>query len=800
MRTLLQDLRYGYRVLRKSAGSTTLALLTLALGIGANTAIFTVVYAVLLQPLPFQQPHRLITIRGGDSALNIADFAKQSRTLIGMGGFAEWPLEYTGSGEPRSFPSALATGALFETLGTRPLLGRTLTASDDQVGGARVVVASYGFWKSSLNGDPNAIGRKLTLSGEPYTLVGVMPAGFTMPRGTGQLWVPAAVAYAEAAPARGAHIFYAIGRMRDGESPATVQAEFDTLGKRLSESYPADERDRRWVVMPLHERVVGKIRKPLLVLLSAVGCVLLIACLNLAGLVLAKAVARRPEIAIRSALGATRFRLVRQLLSESLVLSVAGGGAGILIAYLGLDLLLGMKPEGVPRLENVSVNWIALAFTLGISVVAGLLFGLAPALRLSRSSSAGELHTVGRVASQGFRSVPLRRVLVVAEIAMALMLATGAGLLIRSFSKLRDVDPGFKPDHLLTLSLQLPVTRYGEIKKQESFWSELERRLQATPGVASAAIISELPLGGSTIDHNMIVESEPPVAVGKEPEILTHEISPGYFGTMGIPLLQGRDFSERDAAGNEHVAVVSESFVREHFKGQNPIGERVRFARDESNTWYTVVGVAGDTKHSALDVENGPAIYTALTQKGEPWRRWGVVVVKSKSADTSGLVALVRQQVWAIDPQLPVTEAVTMDEVMAASIAQRRFSMTLLGLFAGCALLLAIVGVYGVLSYLVTQRTGEIGIRMALGAQPSDVSRQIVGEGGKLVGAGIAIGLAGSVLSMQVLRTLLFEVKPTDPLTLAITAAVLAAAAMLASYLPARRASRIDPMSALRCE
>ena len=427
MRTLLQDLRYGYRVLRKSAGSSTLALVTLALGIGANTAIFSVVYAVLLQPLPYQQPDKLVTIRGGDSALNIGDFAKQSRTLTGMGGFAEWPLEFIGQGEPRSIPSALATGALFETLGTKPMLGRTLLASDDQVGGARVVVAGYSFWKSNLNGDPTAIGSKLTLSGEPYTLVGVMPAGFAMPRGTGVLWVPAAVAYAEVAPARGAHIFYGIGRMRDGETSATVQAEFDTLGKRLSESYPAEERDRRWVVMPLHERVVGKIRKPLLVLLSAVGCVLLIACLNLAGLVLAKAVARRPEIAIRTALGATRFRLVRQLLSESLVLSVAGGAAGILVAYLGLDLLLGMKPEGVPRLENVSVNWIALAFTLGISVVAGLLFGLAPALKLSRNGSAGELHTLGRVASRGFRSDPVRRVVVVVEIAMALVLVSWRG-------------------------------------------------------------------------------------------------------------------------------------------------------------------------------------------------------------------------------------------------------------------------------------------------------------------------------------------------------------------------------------
>jgi putative ABC transport system permease protein len=795
----LRDLRYGYRVLRKSAGSTTLALLTLALGIGVNTAIFSVVYAVLLQPLPFAEPGRLVTVRGGDSALNIRDFAKQSQTMSGMGGFAEWPLEMTGQGEPKSIPSTLITGNLFETLGTKPLLGRALTAGDDQLGGARLVVASYGFWKTVLNGDASAIGRKLMLSGEPYTLVGVMPEGFAMPRGTGQLWVPAGVAYAEVLPARGAHIFYAIGRMRDGATLPQVQAEIDTLGKRVSESYPADERDRKWTVMPLHERVVGKIRKPLLVLLAAVGAVLLIACLNLAGLVLAKAVSRRQEIAIRSALGATRVRLVRQLLSESLVLSVAGGAAGILIAYLGLGLLLGLKPEGVPRLEYVGINSAALAFTLGISVLAGLLFGSAPAFQLSRSGSAGDLHS-GRVASKGFRGFPMRRLLVVAEIAMALVLVTGAGLLIRSFAKLRDVDPGFKPDKLVTLSMQLPVTRYQEIGKQEAFFTELQKRLQTIPGVESAAVVSEVPLGGSTIYHNMIIESEPPVAEGKEPEILTHEVTLRYFATMGVPMLQGRDFSELDTHGGERVAIVSESFVREHFKDRNPIGQRVRYARDETKMWYTVVGVAGDTKHSSLELEKGPAIYTSMAQKGEPWRRWGVVVVRSKSADVSGLVPAIKRQVWSIDPQLPLTEALTMDEVMASSVAQQRFSMTLLGLFAGCALLLAIVGVYGVLSYLVSQRTGEIGIRMALGARPNDVLRQIVSEGGRLVAAGIVVGLVGSILSMRVLGTLLFGVKPTDPLTLGITATLLAATATLASYLPARRASRIDPMSALRRE
>ena len=602
MRALLQDLRYAVRVLRKSAGSTTVALLTLALAIGANTAIFSVVYGVLLQPLPYREPDRLITLRGGESALNLADFKAQNHTLLEMGGFGEWPLDLTGEGEPRSIPSALISGNLFETLGVKPMLGRTLTAADDQMGGARLVVASYGFWKSVLNGNPQAVGNKLILSGVPYTLVGVMPPGFEMPRGTTQLWVPLKVAYPEAAPARNAQFLYGIGRMRDRQQLAAVQADIDAIGKRLSENYSADNLDRKWHVVPLHERVVGKVQRPLLILLGSGGCILLIACGNLAGLVLARAAGRRQEIAVRGALGATRFRIVRQLLSESLLLSLAGGAAGVMVAYLGLDLLLAMKPEDVPRLENVSINSTALLFTLGISLLAAILFGLVPAFQLSDTRS-DNLNLSGRVAETGFRRSLLRRVLVVAEIAMALMLLIGAGLLIRSFWKLNDVDPGFRPDHLVTLSLQLPVARYDEIAKQESFFAELDRRMQIVPGVESAAIISELPLGGSTIYHNVVVASQPPMAAGTEPEALAHEISPGYFATMGVSLLQGRDFDLHDDHNNARVAIVSQGFVREQLHGKNPIGERLRFPRAEDSSWFTIVGVAADTKHSALDAD-----------------------------------------------------------------------------------------------------------------------------------------------------------------------------------------------------
>jgi putative ABC transport system permease protein len=799
MRSLLQDMRYAVRVLRKNAGSTTVALLTLALAIGANTAIFSVVYAVLLQPLPYHEPDRLVTLRGGESALNLADFAADSHTLSEMGGFGEWPLDLTGAGEPRSIPSALITGALFETLGTKPMLGQTLTADDDRMGGARLVVASYGFWKSTLNSNPQAVGSKLALSGVPYTLVGVMPPGFELPRGTTQLWVPLKVAYPEAAPARNAQFLYGIGRIRDHEQLAAVQAEVDAIGKRLSEDYPSDNLDRKWYVVPLHERVVGKVRRPLLILLASVGCILLIACGNLAALVLANAVGRRQEIAIRGALGATRFRIVRQLLSESLLLSLAGGVAGVLVAYLGLDLLLAMKPEGVPRLENVGINSTALLFTLGISLLAGILFGLAPAFQLSGSSSDG-LNLAGRVLQQGFRRSLLRRTLVVAEIAMALILLTGAGLLIRSFWKLNNVDPGFRPDHLVTLSMQLPVARYGEMATQESFFAELDRRILTVPGVESAAIISEVPLGGSSLYHNVVVASQGAVAAGREPEALAHEISPGYFATMGISLLQGRDFNLHDDPNNARVAIISQGFARERLKDKNPIGERIRYARAEDQSWYTIVGIAADIKHSALDADDSSAIYTPLTQKMQPWKRWGVVVVKPRSADPVSLISALKQQVWSLDSQLPLTEAKTMDEIMASSIAQRRFSMTLLALFAGCALSLAIIGIYGVLSHLVTQRTREIGIRMALGAQRSDLLLGIVGEGGKLVVIGIVGGMMGSFVVMRILSALLFEIKPNDPLTFVLAAGLFAIIAMLATYLPARRASQIDPITALHYE
>jgi putative ABC transport system permease protein len=800
MDSFLQDIRFGYRMLRRTPGFTTIATLTLALGIGANTAIFSVVDAVLLRPLPYRDPERLVSLPSGQSLPDVNDFAAQSRTIIRFGAFGEWPLDLLGHGEPKSIPSALVSGSLFETLGVKPLLGRTLTAADDQLGGAHIVVTSYGFWKTYLNADSNVIGSALTLSGVPYTVIGIMPAGFGLPRGTTQLWIPLKVGYPEGANARVAQFLYAVGRLRDDVGINAAQAELDVIGKRLGELYPEADRDRHWLVVPLHERVVGKIRTALLVLLASVGCVLLIACANFASLLLAKAAARRREISVRTALGAQRLRIVRQLLTESLLLSLAGGLVGAGVAFFGVDLLIGMKPEGVPRLDTVSIDGAMLAFTIGISVLTGLLFGLIPAFQASRLSAESALHTSARASEESFTRPGLRRVLVVAELAVSLVLLTGSGLLIRSFWKLQSVDPGFRPDHLLTLSFQLPIARYEEIPKQEDFFAKLDERVKNLPGVESAAIISELPLAGSTIYHTLVVEGQSPVTVGNEPEALAHEISPDYFRTMDIPFVRGHDFTRQDKENSAHVAVVTESFARQLLKGRDPIGARVRWARLEKQDWLTIVGVVGDTKHSALDADDASGIYTPLTQKVQPWKRWGVVVVKGKTSDTLSLTPALKQQIWSLDPQLPLTEVKTMDEVMSLSVAQKRFNATLLGIFAGSALVLAIVGIYGVISYLVTQRTHEIGIRIALGARPADVLKMVVGHGLRLVAFGLVGGIAGALAATRALSALLFEVKAADPLTFMLTPVLLFSIAVLASYIPARRAARVDPTVALRYE
>lgn len=796
MNALWQDLRFGARLLLKRPGFTLLAVITLALGIGANSAIFSVVNAVLLRPLPYQEPKQLLTFRSNESALDLADIKAWSQSFAAIGGNTIQPLDYTGSGEPLQWRAALVTGEFFKTLGVPPLLGRALTEDDDKQGGPFVVVLSYSLWQEQFGGAAGVVGRTVTLSGHSYTVVGVMPAGFKSPRDSSEVWAPLRVVNPLAAAYRGVHFLRIYARLRPGVTMAQAQREMTAIDKRLAESFPAENKRRQTILFSLHERVVGDMRPALLVLFGAVGLVLLIACANFANLLLARAAAREGELVLRVALGAGRGRLVRQLLTESVLLAVLGGAVGALLAVWGVDLLAALKPANLPRLEAVSVDARVLWFTLGVALFTGLIFGLAPAWQATRVNVGDVLKEGGRGGSGGSRH-RLRSALVVAEMALAMVLLIGAGLLIKSFWQLRSVTPGFNPNQLLTMRIDLPEARYKEIPQQTQYRRQLLDEVNGLPG-AQAALVSELPMSGELLHHDFTVEGQQ-LAAGEEPDVHTRSIEGDYFRVMQIPLLAGRDFTALDKDGAPLVGVVNESLVRRFFKGETPLGKRVRWARDEQLNWITIVGVVGDVKHGGLDTDEEPALYTPYPQSGSPWKRWMNLVIRSQG-ELAALSGMIKSRVWRIDAQLPVTRVRQMSEVMGEAVAARRFNMLLLGLFAAVALLLAAVGIYGVMAYAVTQRTHEIGVRVALGARPGDVLRLVIGKGMRLTALGVALGLVGSFALTRLMATLLFNVSATDPLTFVLISGLLAGVALLACYLPARRAMRVDPMVALRYE
>jgi putative ABC transport system permease protein len=791
LEALVQDLRYGARILRKNPGFTTVATLTLALGIGANTAIFSMVNAALLKRLPYPHQERLYSLRGGHSLPDVMDTAQMTHAFESLGAYAGWGLDMTGHGEPKRLDAALVAGELFPALGVRAAMGRTFDAKDDAAR-TPVVVLSHRVWQQTMQSDGSAVGKVLTLSGQQYTVIGVMPPEFKLPDGTSDVYLPFRVGYPEAANARGAHFMTPVGRLRADVTRPQAQLELDALGKKLGALYPTEA--RTFVLQPLHERMVHDVRTPLLVLWSAVACVLLIACSNFASLLLARVAARAGEMKVRSALGAGRGRLVRQLLTESLLLSLLGGLLGVLFAMAGVRLLLALKPRGLELFHPVAIDSATLLFALGVSVLTGLVFGLAPAFQFwsdARSDAVGNRATT--------RSL-LRRGLVVMELAAALLLLVGAGLLLRSFWALHNVDPGIRPERVLTMKIAMPATRYGPIAKQEAFLDRLNQSLRELPGSESAGFITELPMSGYRMMHNMAFQDRS-FDAGKEPEIGTHEISPGYLSTMGTPLLLGRGFTEADSATAPLVGIINQSMAQQFWAGQSPIGKQVRWARTEGPPqWMTIVGVAGNVHANGLDEDEMPTIYTPYTEKQQAWKRWLAIVVRTRAEDPLMLAGEVQRRVWQLDDQLPVTEVFPMPVIVAESVGDRRFSLTLLLMFAVVALALAVIGIYGVISYLVTQRTREIGIRMALGAQRWEVRRMIVKQGLALMVVGVATGVAGALVATRLLKTLLFGVSRTDPATFAFVVALLAAVALLASYIPARRASRIDPMQALRYE
>ncbi|HLL75966.1 MAG TPA: ABC transporter permease [Pyrinomonadaceae bacterium] len=797
MGSILRDLRYGARTLAKQPGFAAVAVLTLALGIGANTAIFSVVNGVLLRPLPYREPERLLALRGNMSLPNLEDLKAQTRSFEAVGGLNARTLNYTGGGEPLQVDAGLVTADLFEVLGARAELGRTISAGEDVYGGERVVVLSHAFWQKHLGGDPGALGRTIQLSGSSYTIVGVLSPRFVSPAGNPEVWASVRVVDPVGTKFRGAHFLRTFWRLRDGATVEQAQGEIEAAWARLAEQHPAENRARRLTLQSLQERVVGDTRPALLILMGAVALVLLIACANYANLLLARSAARRHEVAIRAALGAGRGRIVRQMLTESVLLSVVGGLCGLGLASWGVDLLLALEPANLPRQSDIRLDWRVLAFTLGVSGLTGLVFGLAPAWNAARVDAQSALKEGGR-GTVGGRSW-LRGALVAAELALAVVLLVGAGLLVKSFARLRSVEPGFNPDNLLAMRMELPQSDYKEIPKQTEFRRRVLESLNTLPGV-EAAMVSEIPLGDDSLFHNFLIEGRPAVAEGEEPELHSRTIGGDYFRVAGIPVVAGRALDERDREGAPLVGVVNESFARQYFGGGSPLGARVRWARVEGEPrWITVVGVVGDVKQMGLNQPEEPAIYTPFAQSMQEWKRWMHLVVRSKS-DPATLTGAVKARVWSIDPQIPVTKVRTMDEVMSASVARQRFDMTLLAVFAAVALLLASVGIYGVVSYTVTQRTHEIGVRVALGAGRGDILRMVMGQGLALALAGVCLGVAGALALTRLLEGMLFGVGARDAATFALVPAALTAVALAACYLPARRATKVDPMVALRYE
>jgi putative ABC transport system permease protein len=801
LESLGQDVRFALRLMRRSPGFALVAIVTLALGIGANTAIFSVFNAVLLRPLPYSRPGELISMAGRQSWPDLHDIQQQSRSLESLGAFAGWRFDLLSQGEPEQAKAALVSLDLFDTLGVAPELGRTISSADDVLGGPRVVVTSYGFWQAKLGGRKDAIGKTLSLSGNPYTVVGVMPQNFRLPEGKAELFIPFRVGYPEGASARGLHFQYTVARLRPEWKQATAQAELDGIAKTLAKLYPDENRDRRYVIVPLHRRVSGPVREAILVLAAAVGLLLLIACFNFANLLLAKASSRGEEAKMRAALGATPGRLVRQFLTESLVLSSFGGLAGLALGAWGTRLLLLLKPPDMPSLVTVKVDLPVLLFTLALALLTGVVFGLFPVFQAVLPSRGTPGRAGKERAGESRGMLRVRRVLLAAELAISLVLLSTAGLLFRTLWQLQRTDPGFDVQGVLSAYIQLPPNRYATIERQNEFFAQLEQQLQRLPGISSATLGSELPMSGNHIPHNFLIEGRPAPPVGTEPEAQTNLVSPAYFSTLRIPLLAGRVFTQEDRIGSPLVAVVNAAMVRTYFKGQSPLGAQVRFARDPGPPkWMTIVGVVGDVKEFGLDMDEGGAIYMPILQKQEPWRRWSGILLRGADPLSPPNGQLIKQAVWSVDAAVPVTEIQPLSDSLSESLSPRRFNAMLLGAFALTALLLTIAGVYGVISYMVTLRTREIGVRIALGASRLDVLKLLLKQGAAPTLAGVLLGLGGTLLAGRITSRLLFNMGSSDPLTLLSAAGLLAAMAMCATFIPSQRATRVDPVVALRCE
>jgi predicted permease len=817
LESLLRDLRFGIRLLSKDRTFTTMAVLTLALGIGANTAIFSVVNTVLLRPLPYNDADRLVMVweqnphRGWFenivSAANFLDWKKQNDVFTDMAAFVSYQFTLTGENKPEEVAGELVTTNVFSVLGVQPLRGRLFLPEEDKPGKG-VALLSYGLWQERYGGDPGLVGKPITINGDRLTVVGILPANFTDDYSASfaphsRLWVSGLYLQPEG---REFHNYHAIARLKPSVSLSQAQSEMDTIAGRIEQQYP-DSKGWGVALVQLHDQVVKQTRPALLVLLCAVGLVLLIACANVANLLLVRATKREREIAIRTALGASRGQIVRQLVIESTLVSLAGALLGLLLAGWGSEILVRLSPPGTPGIEAAGINGLVLLFAMLMALGTGITFGLAPALEASKTHVTETLKESGRSSGKGVKRTRLRDTLVVCEFALALTLLFGAGLMIRTLVHLNRVELGFHPENLVTMKVPLQGPQYDNERKQAQFFQQLLARIGALPGVQAASVTRGIPMNGWA-GWNFITADNPYPPPGEVPDANYVVVGPDYFRTMGIPLRAGRSFSDTDNPSGEHVVIVSESLAHKYWPGQDPIGKRVKVSSDANDKlpWLSLVGVAGNVRSEGQFAPFIPEIYVPYTQF--PWILSPRQIVVRTVSSPAALVEAIRREVAALDKDVPISEVSSMNEIVAGTIRREQTVMLLLGAFAGLALILAAVGIYSVISYAVAERTHEFGIRMALGASQQAVTRMVMVHGSILALIGVALGLIGALgitvflsrLPVDIRMPLLFDVRPLDPLTLGSASVILILVALLACYLPARRATRVDPVVALRYE
>ena len=812
--TLFQDVRHSIRAMLRTPMFTLTAVVVLALGIGATTAIFSVVDAVLLRPLAYRDSGQLVTIlmdgTGPVSVANYIDWRDQSRSFSAMGAADYWSPNLTGVDSPEHITGLKVTQSLFPMLGIEPMLGRLFVEGEDKDGADREVILSYRLWQRRFSLDPNILGKPIVLDGNAYVVVGVMPQGFQFApfwATKAELWVPNA--FGARVHSRGGNSLRIFARLSDGVSLTQARAEIASITARLEQQFPGT--NRNVVVTPLKEKVVGSIETPLLVLLGAVAFVLLITCANVAHMLLARAATRKKEVAVRAALGARRGRIIRQFLTESILLGGVGGAAGLALAVIGTRALIAMSPSNIPRVQTVSIDIHAALFLFTATILTSVGFGLVPALQASSVNVNDTLKEGGRGGSEGVHRNRLRSLLVVSEFALALMLLIGAGLMIRTFAALEAVDAGFNPHNVISMEVSVAGSKQADSGRREIFYRQLIERVRSLPGIQAAGAINHLPLAGDIWGWSFMIEGRPKPRPGEAPGAVYRMVTPGYFDAMRLPLVRGRDVSEADNATAPGVVIINENAAKQYWPSEDPIGKRISFDDDKVNppTWLTIVGIAKDAKQDSWTDTATPEAYLAAFQNHDFLGDSGaeieshmsyITLVARTAADPAAVASAMKEAAWSFDRNLAISQVVTMDGVVAEANAQPRFEMMLLSIFAAVALVLAAVGIYGVISYSASRRTHEIGVRMSLGATRADVLLLVVRQGVWLAAVGSVTGIAGALLLSRLMAKLLYGVQPTDPLTFAAVAVGLGVVAMLACYIPAQRAMRIDPMAALRYE